>query len=271
MASRVAVVTGGNRGIGFEVVRKLAQVDGLHTIFTARNPEASKGALEAIRKEFPKASVELTQLNLDEDASIEEFAKKIEANHAKLDILVNNAAIAYRTASDTPNPEQAKNTLYTNFFQTIKFTDELMPLLKKAEGARIVNVASQSGSSAFAGLSKELQGKWKKPDMNRKDVFDLVAEFTDAVNADEVESRGWKRNNYGTSKLALIAITEVLAKENPDVMINSMCPGWCATDMGTSAAPRSAEQGADTIVFLTTSPEVKESGAFWHDRKKITF
>eukprot|EP00471_Norrisiella_sphaerica_P002076 CAMPEP_0184484438 /NCGR_PEP_ID=MMETSP0113_2-20130426/6156_1 /TAXON_ID=91329 /ORGANISM="Norrisiella sphaerica, Strain BC52" /LENGTH=277 /DNA_ID=CAMNT_0026865431 /DNA_START=275 /DNA_END=1108 /DNA_ORIENTATION=+ len=270
LAKRVAVVTGGNKGIGFEIVRKLASQQDVSTILTARSKERGESACEKLKLEGLK--VEFAPLDLTDKKSISSFAEWFSKKHGKLDILVNNAGIAFKGSDPTPFKDQAEPTMKTNFWGTLNVCDALIPLMK--DGGNIVNVASQSGTSAFSNLSKEKKALFKDPKLDRKGLETLVTNFCEDVKAGKHSSNGWANSCYGTSKLAVIFLTQILAKQlkERNILCNSMCPGYCATDMSSHKGPRSAAQGADTAAWLalkTKDDQDRPNGGFFYDRKLV--
>mmetsp|Transcript_16012 Transcript_16012/g.34662 ORF Transcript_16012/g.34662 Transcript_16012/m.34662 type:complete len:276 (-) Transcript_16012:218-1045(-) len=273
MDGRVAVVTGANKGIGFEIVRSLGKQ--MHTVLTARNEELGKAAVAALKDADSSIDVDFQQLAIDDNASVARFAKWLAETHGNngrdaLDVLVNNAAIAFKGADPTPFQEQAEPTMRVNFHATLSITDALVPLLKQS-GA-VVFVASQMGTSSLHSCSKSLHARWTDPDIQRDNVLELVDEFVSAAKRGEHQSLGWPNSNYGVSKLAVIAMTKVYAREleSRGICVTACCPGWCATDMSSHKGPRSAADGATTPVWLSTAAHDEIlSGAFYYDRKNV--
>ncbi|GBG27429.1 Carbonyl reductase NADPH 3 [Hondaea fermentalgiana] len=262
---------GAEVGIGFETVRKLARKEGLHTIMTARNEGRGKEALEKLQEEFPKASLELMELDLDDDASQEAFIKALKDKHGKVSCLVNNAGIAFNSKSKETFEEQTEPTFKTNLFQTFKFTERVLPFLQKEEHPRIVTVASEASKSAFKQLSTEQQKRITSSELKPIDVFNFAEDFMQSVRDGKVEERGFATNNYGMSKLCVVQYTRAFAREHPEILVNCCCPGWCSTRMGSGAgdAPRTPEQGAEVLEFLATADLEGKSGEFWSDNKVV--
>jgi NAD(P)-dependent dehydrogenase (short-subunit alcohol dehydrogenase family) len=155
----------------------------------------------------------------------------IEANPGSLDVLINNAGVyGEPTGAAGYDLDQAHEVLETNVFGPWRLIQASLPLLRKGPSPRIVNVSSGAGQLA------EMDGG---------------------------------RAAYRLSKAALNALTRTLAADEPEIMVNSICPGWVRTDMGGLGAPRSVEQGADTAVWLATLPDGGPSGGFFRDREPI--
>jgi NAD(P)-dependent dehydrogenase (short-subunit alcohol dehydrogenase family) len=224
--SRVALVSGGNRGIGLAVVRGLAEA-GLTTIAGARDAAATVD--DAI------AASEVQQLDITDAASVERAIAAIEKRHGRLDVLVNSAGVLLDSglSAATPDLDLVRATLEVNLIGTWRVTAAALPLLRRAPEGRIVSLTSGMGSLTDMGTGTP---------------------------------------GYRVSKTALNAMTKTLAAElgAGGVKINVVCPGWVATDMGTSSAPRTPAQGADSVVWLATLPAAEvPQGRIFRDRAPI--
>jgi NAD(P)-dependent dehydrogenase (short-subunit alcohol dehydrogenase family) len=227
----VAVVTGGNRGIGFEICRGLAE-KGLTVILTSRDERKEMEACEALRAEG--LEVHDHQLDVTDLESIRNLAKWIKENFSRLDVLINNAGISIdgRLSVFEVDEETMRATMETNLFGPLWVTQELLPLIRENGYGRIVNVSSRMGQLASMGRGDPA---------------------------------------YRLSKASLNALTVIMSRElvGADILVNAMCPGWVRTDMGGSAAPRSVEQGADTAIWLATLPKGGPQGKYFRDREEI--
>ncbi len=214
-------MSGASRGIGAEIARELAADHGFHVYAGARDPsdvEAAEG-------------IEPVELDVTDQTTIDAVRDAIESGPGRLDVLVNNAGITgpWRDSAADEDLDQAHEVLETNLFGAWRLTQAMMPLLRRSDDARIVNVSSGAGQLS---------------DMNG----------------------GYP--SYRISKSGLNALTRVLSNEETGIRVNSLCPGWVRTDMGGSGAARTVEEGADTAVWLATDPVVG-SGGFFRDRKPI--
>ena len=232
---RIALVTGANKGIGFEVVRDLAR-KGFHVFLGARNEKAGEVAAEKLRTEGVKEDYgEITVLKIDASKpdSIRRAAEEFSRKSDRLDTLVNNAGILLDDDKDVlmVAPETFETTLRTNTLGALLVSQAFVPFLKKSGAPRIVNVSS--GGGQLAG------------------------------GAD-----GWAPA-YCISKTALNGVTAQLAAALPKFAVNSVCPGWVRTDMGGPNATRSVGEGASGIVWLAVDAPQNETGKFWRDRKVI--
>ena len=225
-----AVITGANKGIGYEVARQLAG-KGFHVFIGARNREAGRKAAEKIAKDGGHAS--FLEIDVADGPSVTAAAREFAKVADHLDVLVNNAGIIV-DGDDVIleiSDEQLRNTLETNTLGALRVTRAFVALLRKSKAPRVINVSSSGG---------QLTG-----------------------GAD-----GWSPA-YCISKTALNGVTTQLATALPKFAVNSVCPGWVRTDMGGQGASRSVEEGADTIVWLAADAPQKLTGKFLRDRKAI--
>ncbi|MFX1575208.1 MAG: SDR family oxidoreductase [Promethearchaeota archaeon] len=228
---RVALVTGGNRGIGFEICHQLAKV-GLTVILTARDEDNGEKAVIQLENEGLK--VDFHQLDVTDIISINEVVDYVRNKYGKLDILINNAGISLDGRRSILNVDMdiVRKTMETNFIGPFKLIQVFISLLKESGDGRIINVSSGMGS------------------------------FSNAVSGSPA---------YSISKTALNALTYKISMELPrEIKVFSMSPGWVRTDMGGQYAPRSVEEGADTAVWLSTAKNV-QTGKFYMDRKEISW
>jgi NAD(P)-dependent dehydrogenase (short-subunit alcohol dehydrogenase family) len=229
--SRIAVVSGANRGIGFEICRQLARL-GIHVILTSRDEALGEKA----RNRLGAAALELDyhQLNVTLPESIGRLSDYVRDEYGRLHILVNNAAVYIDDRSSLLRMKMGiyDITLDTNLRGPLLLCQSLMPLMKKHNYGRVVNISSGAGQMAEMGS-------------------------------------GWPA--YRISKAGLNALTLILADElrGSNVLVNAVCPGWVRTDMGGPHADRSIEEGADTAVWLATLPDGGPTGGFFRDRKPI--
>lgn len=227
---KTALVTGANKGIGYEVARQLAQ-KGFHVFVGARNRKAGRKAVDEIVKDGGNARI--LEIDVSDNDSVTAAAREFSKAADHLDVLVNNAGIivdgddAILKAGD----DLLRKTLETNTLGPLRVTRAFASLLRKSEGSRVINVSSGGG---------QLTG-----------------------GAD-----GWAPA-YCISKTALNGVTSQLAAALPKVAVNSVCPGWVRTDMGGENASRSVEEGADTIVWLASEAPQELTGKFLRDRKEI--
>jgi NAD(P)-dependent dehydrogenase (short-subunit alcohol dehydrogenase family) len=243
MASdKVAFITGGNKGIGFETARQLGK-QGIKVVIGSRDPAKGKAAADKLKAEGIQA--EAIRFDVLNPADYQDAYKFIDQHYGKLDILINNAGISKEefmsgNKTSSTSPALLHETFDTNFFGVIQITQTLLPLIRKAPAGRIVNLSSILGSIA-------LHADPQSP------IYDAKA-FA-----------------YDASKAALNAFTVHLAHELKDtkIKVNSAHPGWVKTDMGTDAAPMEIPEGAKTSVYLATLPDNGPTGAFIHLEKPL--
>jgi len=235
---RVAVVTGANRGIGFEICRQLAQ-KGLLVVLTSRDQEKGLEACKKLAKE--EYNVRYCQLDITHAAHINRLWSFLHKEFGRCDCLINNAGIFL----DRPGPdnnrtpgvfdvsaETLRQTMETNVYGPLLLCQAVIPLMKKNHYGRIVNLSSGLGQLS------EMNGGYPA---------------------------------YRISKTAINALTRIVADEvkNQNILINSVCPGWVKTGMGGPNATRSIPEGADTAVWLAILPDNGPRGKFFRDRKEI--
>jgi NAD(P)-dependent dehydrogenase (short-subunit alcohol dehydrogenase family) len=222
-AGRVVVVTGANRGIGREIARQLAQ-RGDSVVVTARNHLAAETTAADVG---PHAIAH--QLDITDDASVEQLAHFVNDRFGRLDVLVNNAAIHYDSWQRASNADLGvvHEALETNLFGAWRTTLALLPALRYSKHGRIVNVSSEAGSLANMGGGTPA---------------------------------------YSTSKAALNALTRMLAAElaGDRILVNAICPGWVATDMG-GVGGRPVSEGAASIIWAVDLPNNGPTGGFFRD------
>ena len=230
---RVALVTGANRGIGFEVCRQLA-TRGFAVLLTARDAEKAQSAGNRLAS---IGQVERLALDVADASSIKNAENEVATKYGYLDVLVNNAGINYdtwETAEDADINGTVMQTITTNLLGPWRVCQAFLPLLRKSRAARIVNVSSESGSLAHMGAGPPA---------------------------------------YQVTKAALNALTRTLAGElrHAHILVNAVCPGWVATDMGGAGAPRSVNDGAAGIVWAATLPDNGPTGGFFRDGKPLAW
>jgi len=236
---RVALVTGGNRGIGYAIGRSLSQRD-IAVILGVRDP--NKGATACSRLQSEDLDVNFELLDVTDEGSIQTALKHIQVQFGRLDILVNNAGILIDSAENALDVSRStiEKTLQTNVMGPLMLCQSCIPLMKTGGYGRIVNMSSALGS---------------------------LSEMVDPDSA----YAGVGAPAYRLSKAALNAVTALVAKEarGDNILVNSACPGWVKTDLGGDEAPLTPEQGADTPVWLATLPDGGPSGGFYRDRTRI--
>ena len=253
------LVTGGNRGLGLEVCRRLSRL-GLKVLLSARDVAAGSEALSLLRSEGLDVTFE--PLDVTSLESIDNLVDRLGRQGVRLAALVNNAGIALEGFDATV----AERTLAVNFFGVMNVTERLLPLLERP--GRIVMVSS--GSGELEGLSPDIRQRLDPPPP-KQELVALLRSFVDDVRSGDYARKGWPGSAYRVSKLGLNALTRLLAEELRErhLLVNAVCPGWVRTRMGGSRAPRSIEEGADTLVWAATLPPDGPIGGFFRDRRAI--
>jgi NAD(P)-dependent dehydrogenase (short-subunit alcohol dehydrogenase family) len=227
----VALVTGANRGLGLETSRQLL-AKGLDVVLTGRDERALQRALGDLGQGGTQAMT--VRMDVTDATSIESAHRTVVERFGGIDILVNNAAVLLHENEDVLSipADGYRRTFDANLFGVIETCRVFVPDMARAKHGRVVNVSS--GVAQLAGMSTYAPA-------------------------------------YSMSKVALNALTLMLAEtyRGSGVLVNAVDPGWVRTDMGGRSAPRSLEQGADTIVWLATLPDNGPTGGFFRDRRPI--
>jgi NAD(P)-dependent dehydrogenase (short-subunit alcohol dehydrogenase family) len=222
---RVALVTGANRGIGREVVRQLLGY-GFRSILTARDEERGREAADDLGAEF-------VRLDVSDDASVDRCFRLVDERHGRLDVLINNAAIHYDTWQRGVDADLSvvHEAFETNLFGAWRCGVRAVPLMRRNEWGRLVNVSSEGGS---------------------------------------LTSMGGGTPAYSTSKAALNALTRVMAAElaGTGILVNAVCPGWIATEMGGPAG-RTVEVGARRVLWAVLLDDDGPTGGFFRDGRPL--
>jgi len=265
---RVALVSGANKGIGKEIARKLANA-GVAVVVGSQNIELGNIAVQELQAQG--GTVSCVQLELCDPASIAAAAEHISRTYGRLDILVNNAAVCfndptlYGAVEHTPFEKQAGITINTNFFGTWNLTRTLLPLLRASPSPRIVTIASHAGRLAIL-RSQEKLDSFTSQDLTVQQLETLMEQFIADVEAGVHSSNGWPNTCYGMSKLGLIALNNIIARDEPQMKVNCVDPGYCCTDQNANQGPRPAEEGARTAAALALlSDEAAITGKYWMD------
>jgi NAD(P)-dependent dehydrogenase (short-subunit alcohol dehydrogenase family) len=229
--NRIALVTGANRGIGLKVCRQLAE-RGFIVFLSAREAAKATAAANKLKK---AGTVEPIALDVADPRSIERAADEVLKRYDYLDVLINNAGINYDTWETVENANidgPVMETITTNLLGPWRVCQAFLPLLRKSREGRIVNVSSESGSLASLGAGPPA---------------------------------------YQVTKAALNAMTRTLAGElrGAHILVNAVCPGWVATEMGGAGAPRSVAEGAASVVWAATLPDSGPTGGFFRDGKPV--
>ena len=228
----IALVSGSNRGIGFAVAKGLLQA-GHTVIISSRNSSDGEAALKELAS---LGDAHYHQLDITDEASVGAMLQYVKSTFGRLDILVNNAGINYDTWQNVLNADlkEVEQTFATNLLGAWRLAQAFVPMMQDQGFGRIVNVSSGAG---------------------------------------ELASQTGERPGYSISKLAMNGLTLALARflEGSGILVNAVCPGWVRTDMGGSAAPKSPEEGAATIIWAAQLPGNGPTGRFFRNNKEISW
>ena len=215
---RVAIVTGSNKGIGLAIVRKLCRQFEGDVFLTARNEERGQDAIKLLQAEG--LNPKFHQLDIDSLPSIESLKKYMQDTYSGIDVLVNNAGMAYKSTTTASNIEQATNTLKTNFTGTLNMMKAFMPLVRPH--GRIVNIAAFNGFLSRLS-SQALRDKMSSPSLTESELVGLMEQFIDDVKEGKHLERGWANTFYSSIEVAIIALTKVLAREMSATGMTCVC------------------------------------------------
>ncbi|MGM7723102.1 SDR family oxidoreductase [Metabacillus sp. Hm71] len=228
---QVALVTGGNRGIGYELVKQLA-LNGFKVILASRDPEMGNEVVQKLKE--LNLDVSCVEMDVANQESIHQAAVAINEKYGRLDVLINNAGVYLDENKKllAMDPFILEKTMATNFFGVYHVIRSFIPLMEKQGFGRIINVSSEYGEMSQMSYP--------------------------GVGA------------YKLSKFALNGLTRLVAAEiKGDIKINAVDPGWVSSDMGGPSAPRTPKQAAESILWLATIGPEGPSGGFFRDGKQI--
>ncbi|CAN1348903.1 (+)-neomenthol dehydrogenase [Linum perenne] len=283
---RYAIVTGGNKGIGFEICKQLASSDkGIVVILTARDVNRGIEAVQKIRHSrllLSSDDILFHQLDVSDAASICCLADFVKSQFGKLDILVNNAGVIgvkvdydalqasgygkdddvqvqvnWEEIIDENNVEAAEDCLEINYNGVRRMVETFMPLLQLSDSPTIVNLSS---STAQLKVSQNLENEWAKGKLREgteKEVDEVLSELVkDIKQGSLIESKGWPIHMaaYIVSKAAVNAYTRITARKYPKVWINSVCPGYVKTELNFNMGILTTQDGAASPVRLALFP-----------------
>jgi NAD(P)-dependent dehydrogenase (short-subunit alcohol dehydrogenase family) len=228
---QVALVTGGNRGIGYELVKQLA-LKGFKVILASRDPDLGHEAAQKLKE--LDLDVSCVVIDVTNQESILQAATRVNELYGRLDVLINNAGVYLEENKKlvAMDPSILEKTMATNFFGVYHVIRSFIPLMEKQGYGRIINVSSEYGAMS---------------DMSYPGV-----------------------GAYKLSKFALNGLTRLVAAEiNGDIKINAVDPGWVSSDMGGPSAPRTPKQAAESILWLATVGSEGPNGGFFRDGQQI--
>ncbi|KAI3957211.1 hypothetical protein MKW98_012086 [Papaver atlanticum] len=291
---RCAVVTGGNKGIGFEICRQLAS-NGISVVLTSRDVTKGLEAVENLKNSFGLSNVVFHQLDVMNPITISSVAEFVRNHFGKLDILVNNAGISgvitdaagvvimmqmeqnkektnlKQVMTDTY--ELAEECIQTNYYGVKSATKAFIPLLQLSDSPRIVNVSSGAGKLKFISNEKALEILSDGDNLTEERVDESVNMFLKDFKEDSLETKGWPScvPAYSISKVSLNAYTRILAREFPTFRINCVCPGWVKTDITYNTGFFTTAEGAKRAVDLALVLDYGPSGLYFTNGEVTPF
>ncbi|KAK1407436.1 hypothetical protein QVD17_39052 [Tagetes erecta] len=293
---RCAVVTGGNKGIGFEICRQLA-LNGIEVVLTARNE--SRG-VEAVKKlnGLGIQNVVFHQLDITDSKSVENLVKFVDSRFKKLDILVNNAAEigivyvdnqkfkdggAFMHVSDDNKDDLTgileepydlgERCLNINYYGTKRVTYALVPLLQLSKSPRVVNVSSNYGDLHWFHSEELKQELHDIENLNEERIDEIIQCFLRDFKAAKLQENGWPMtcSAYKVSKATLNAYTRLMARKFQNILINAVHPGYVVTNMTSHTGILTAEEGAKGPVMAALLPDDGPSGAYFDKTELAPF
>lgn len=239
MINKIAVITGSHKGLGFEIALRLSRQPGLRVVVTARSLKNVNEAREKLNSLQVNADVQ--QLDVTNDESVKSFAEWIEATYGRVDILVNNAGVnPYHSVEEasvlTAKAQVLLDTINTNAAGMLRISQALIPMMKRHNYGRVVNVSTEMSSL----------------NLMLGDYYPVAP-------------------SYRASKVVMNALALLIAKElkGTDILVNSYSPGWMRTDIGGPDAPFTVEEGAETAVYLATLPDGGPTGGLFAEMRKF--
>ncbi|XP_046974062.1 carbonyl reductase [NADPH] 3-like [Vanessa cardui] len=268
MSPKIAVVTGANKGIGFAIVRGLCKrFDGV-VYLTSRDEKRGAEAVAALQKEG--LNPKYHQLDVTDSKSVTTFRDYIKEKYGYIDILVNNAAIAFKSNAPDPVAVQAEETLRVNYFSVVSSCEILFPLLRN--GARVVNVSSLCGHLSFIP-SEKLRQRFQDPNLTIPELSDLMRQYVDAAKQGTHASE-WGNSSYNVSKVGLTALTKIQQRllNDKDIKVNAVHPGYVDTDMTSHSGPLTIDEGAQAPLFLALDADDSVRGEYvWCDKRIVSW
>jgi len=236
---KIAVITGSHKGLGLAIARKLALTENILVIISSRKESDGEATQRKLKTEG--IEVDYHQLDVTDTSSVNRFIEWVTSTHGGVDILINNAGVNPSGVSEensvlTAKPEIIMNTFSTNAIGVLRMCQAVIPLMQQKGYGRIVNVSTEMASL------QQIPEDFYPPSPS-----------------------------YRISKVGLNAVATLLAKEvkNTNILINNYSPGWMKTDIGGQDAPFTAEEGAETAVYLATLPDGGSQGGFFAEMRKF--
>jgi len=271
----VILVTGANKGIGYNIVKRLMAKESNQVILACRNVSLGESALKELGN--PK-NVEVLQLDVESDASVKAALEHVKAKHGQIDVLVNNAGMGLYAELTA---EVAQTVVGVNYGGCRRVSEAFYPILKS--GGRVISVCSTLGS--LDPLSSELRDRFRSPTLTRDQIDELVNEYKEAITNKDYVAKGWPKapepwpeaiSAYLMSKMAQVAYSRILSREwykSKNITAITCCPGFCATDINNNTGTKSAWEGSEVAVWLadelSDSQAHKMNGGNYRENKPL--
>jgi len=268
MSQKVAIVTGSNKGIGYAIAKGLCEKYNGIVYVTARNEKRGEDAVQSLKKLGNKPNFH--QLDIDSDQSVNAFRDYIKETYGGIDLLVNNAAIAFNNDAPEPVAKQAEITLRTNYFSLVRVCDALFPLLRT--NAKVVNISSSAGHLSRIP-SEALRKQLSDPALTVPKLSELMNQFILNAKEGTHTENGWGNSCYAVSKVGVSALTRVQQhifdneQPNRNISVNSVHPGYVDTDMTNHKGPLTIDEGAKAPLYLSLEPHGLKGEYVWFDTK----
>jgi len=275
------LVTGANKGIGYGIVKMLLEKAHLSNVYrykiilTSRDEQRGLETIEKLKVQFGNSDyiqnkLVYRKLDITSKESIEECVNWLKAENGPLDVLVNNAGVAFKGPEFNTNVFDV--TFATNVFGTIDFTEKILESNLIKPLGKIIIVASSLGN--IISLSTGRQKDFKKENMQVKELIELANRFRTSIELGTNEQEGWGKNCYAVSKMVINKYTQILSQRESilsnGIQVYSCCPGWVKTDMGGPKAFRELDEGVICPVYLVELQHMLDmelQGKFFYDCK----
>ncbi|XP_018563375.1 carbonyl reductase [NADPH] 3-like [Anoplophora glabripennis] len=266
---KIAVVTGSNKGIGYAIVKGLCEKFNGSVYLTARDVGRGEAAVNKLKK--LGFNPLFHQLDISDQSSIDKFKEYIQSKHGGIDVLVNNAAIAFKNDATEPFGQQAEETIKVNYFGTLRVSEALFPLLRN--NAKVVNVSSSLGHLSKIP-SADLRVKLSDSNLTIPDLNKLMEKFVKDAKENKTQSEGWGDSAYAVCKVGVSALTfaqqRLFDKEQPNrnIAVNAVHPGYVDTDMSSHKGTLTIEEGAKAPLYVALEADFKGKYV-WRDCKIV--
>ncbi|VAH34250.1 unnamed protein product [Triticum turgidum subsp. durum] len=272
---RIAVVTGGNKGIGFEVCRQLAS-HGVAVVLTARDEPRGAEAVEKLRA-LGLAQVIFHQLDVTDTSSIATLFVFLKTRFGKLDILFAgmdfDQMLEWMVKNVREPVDSAKKGVQTNYYGTKHVTEAVLPLLQSSSEGRIVNVSSLFGLLRLISNEEVRQELNDIDNLTEERLDELLDRFLRDFEADALEARGWPMgcSAYKVAKAAMNAYSRLLSRRHPALRVNCVHPGYVKTGITMNSGVLTPEEGARNVVKVALAPEGGPTGKFFAEDEEASF